>query len=359
LKNLLLILKEGRDNLPKVDTNTLKKIKNAVNNFGAAFFEKLGYLLNPVILRFKTENKQLLVFYFHGLFECVKQKDLNLVYPQNNMTVAQFVDVIEYFLGHNYKFILPDDLIKGLENNQPYAMITFDDGYFNNMPGIEILNKYKVPAVFFITTRNMMENKSYWWDVIYKYRAKQGNSQEKIESEIMSLKGFKYDFIDDYILKNFGMDSFKPWSDISRPFTPTEIKELAKNAYLSFGNHTHNHSILTNYNKEEIKEELSVSNKILFDLTGALPNTIAFPNGNFNQMVLETTEEEGFQYAFTTEPYRNLFPIDNKKFTTLNRYMTNTMRVTKFGGACRLGYRPHALYHDLKTHAKSVLKLNR
>jgi len=56
----------------------LKKIKNAVNDFGAAFFEKLGYLVNPVILKFKSENKQLLIFYFHGIFESVKQKDLNL-----------------------------------------------------------------------------------------------------------------------------------------------------------------------------------------------------------------------------------------------------------------------------------------
>jgi peptidoglycan/xylan/chitin deacetylase (PgdA/CDA1 family) len=275
------------------------------------------------------------------------------------MTVEQFIDFIEYFLFHNYKFILPDDLIEGLENDRPYAMITFDDGYFNNMLAIEILNKYKIPAVFFIPTKNIVENKSYWWDIIYKYRAKQGSSREKIESEIMSLKYFKHSLIDDYILKNFGMEAFTPWSDISRPFNKNEIKQLALNPYISFGNHTHNHSILINYNKEEIKQELCVSNKILFELTNTLPIAIAFPNGNFNQTVLEATEEEGFQYAFTTEPCRNLFPIENNKFTTLNRYMTNTTKINKFGGACRLGYRPHALYHDLKTRATILLKSHR
>jgi len=74
---------------------------------------------------------------------------------------------------------------------------------------------------------------------------------------------------------------------------------------------------------------------------------------------LEATEEEGFRYAFTVEPSRNLFPIENNKFTTLGRYMTNTTEINKFGGACRLGYRPHAVYHDLKMHAKSILKFNR
>src|SRR6185312_14111104 len=110
----------------------MKNVKTMVNDFGAAFFEKLGYLLNPVVLKFKSENKQLLIFYFHGLFESLKQKDLNLLYPQHNMTVEQFVEFIEYFLSHNYRFILPKDLMQGLENDQPYAMITFDDGYFNN-----------------------------------------------------------------------------------------------------------------------------------------------------------------------------------------------------------------------------------
>lgn len=336
----------------------MKNLKTVVNDFGAAFFEKLGYLLNPVVLKFKSENKQLLVFYFHGLFESEKQKDLNLVYPQHNMTVEQFVNFIDYFLSHHYKFILPKDLMEGLENDQPYAMITFDDGYFNNMLAIEIINKYKIPAVFFISTKNIVENKSYWWDIIYKYRAKQGSSRQKIEQEITSLKDFKYGYIDDYIIKTFGMDAFTPWSDISRPFNSNEIKQLSANPYVSFENHTHNHSILINYNKEEIKEELSVSNKILFGLTGTSPIAIAFPNGNFNQTVLEATEEEGFRYAFTTEPSRNLFPIQNDKFTTLSRYMTSTTDINKFGGACRLGYRPHALYHDLKVKAKSILKVN-
>jgi hypothetical protein len=102
-----------------------------------------------------------------------------------------------------------------------------------------------------------------------------------------------------------------------------------------------------------------VSNKILSELTGTLPIAIAFPNGDFNQTVLEATAEEGFRYAFTTEPRQNLLPIANNKFTTLSRYMTTTTDIEKFGSACRIGYRPQVLYHDLKMHAKSMLKLNR
>ena len=332
----------------------MKSLRTIVDRFGVSFIERFGYILNPLILEFKKENKQLLVFYFHGFFESSKQKDLHHIDPQNNMTIEQFADFIDYFQNHNYKFILPEDLNSGLENG-PYAMITFDDGYFNNMLAVRTLDKYKVPAVIFISTRNITENRSYWWDIIYKYRTQQGVSIEKIRSEQNSLKKLKYSLIDDYILKNIGKEAFVPWSDIDRPFNSEEIKNLAANPHISIGNHTHNHAILVNYNKEEIKEELSISNKIIFELTNSTPISIAFPNGNYNQLVLEATEEIGLQYAFNIQPRRNLIPIGNNKLTCLNRYMTNTTKVNKFGGFCRLGYTPNTLYNGLIMRA-SILK---
>lgn len=324
----------------------MKSLRTRADIFGVAFIERFGSFLNPLILKIKKENKQLLVFYFHGLFESFKQKDLNHIDPQTNITVEQFADFIDYFQNNNYKFLSPEGLKSDLENG-PYAMITFDDGYFNNMLALDILNKYKVPAVIFISTRNIIENKSYWWDIIYKYRTKQGMSIQKIRNEQNSLKKLKYTLIDDYILKNFGKEAFVPWSEIDRPFNREEIKELAKNPYISIGNHTHNHAILVNYNKDEIKDELSISNKIIYELTDSFPISIAFPNGNYNQEVLEATEEEGFRYAFTTHPERNLLPISNNKLTCLNRYITNATKIDKFGGFCRLGYTPNTLYDEL------------
>jgi len=324
-----------------------------VEKYGPRLIEEFGSLVIPLLLDFKNENDQLLVFCFHGLFDTKKQKDLNYIDPQKNMTVRQFVDFIEYFLKNKYKFIKPEDLLGDLKNDQQYAMITFDDGYFNNMLAINILNDYKIPAVFFISTKNVNENKSFWWDIIYKFRIKQGSSIEAIRNEQRSLKSFKYAYIDNYIAQNFGIEAFKPWSDIDRPFSESEIKNLSKSPYISFGNHTHNHSILTNYDKEEIKEELRESNKILFDLTGTLPISIAFPNGNYNKLVVEVTEEAGFRYAFTTDSQKILLPLKQENLICLNRFMTNTSKIKKFGSFCRFGYNPELFYNDLKEKIKA------
>jgi peptidoglycan/xylan/chitin deacetylase (PgdA/CDA1 family) len=318
--------------------------------------EKIGCVVNPLLLNFRNENNQLLIFYFHGLFDSLKQKNLNHIDPQNNMIVSQFVDFIEYFLSHKYKFIKPEDLIAGLTNDHPYAMISFDDGYFNNMLAIEILNRYKIPAVIFITTRNMIENRAYWWDIIYKYRTKQGVSLEKIRSEQRYLKCNKHQFIDNYIEQTFGTEAIKPWSDIDRPFNGTEIKNLSINPYISFGSHTHNHSILIICEPEEIREEFRKSRKILLNLTGSSPISMAFPNGDFNKLTLKVAEEEGFRYAFTTEPKQNRLPLENKNLICLGRFMTNTTKVKKYGGFCRLGYEPDMLYSHIRLEVKSILK---
>jgi peptidoglycan/xylan/chitin deacetylase (PgdA/CDA1 family) len=335
----------------------MAKLKESLNGLGPDLIEKIGTLINPFILNFKNEGNQLLVFYFHGLFETESQRDFHHVDPQHNMTKSQFEEFIEYFLRHNFKFIVPEDLTVGLQKNQPYAMITFDDGYYSNIMAAEVLEKYKIPGCIFISTKNVTENQSYWWDIIYKYRHKQGNSLDKIRSEQRMLKAFKHSYISDYISQNFGKEAFNPWSDIDRPFTGAEVKKISENPLISIGNHTHNHAILTNYSREEMLEELTGSNKILTDLTGMVPVSVAFPNGNYNNTLLEVTEELGFQYAFTVEPKKNQLPLESGKLICLSRYMTNTTKINKFGSFCRLGYEPDTYYTNFKNKIKSIVRV--
>lgn len=325
-------------------------IKGGIEKSIPFLIEKIGYLLNPVILNFKNEKNKILIFYFHGIYESEAQKGLNHVDPQNNLTLSQFIELIEYFLHHRYYFIKPEDLSTDLPDGKAYIMLTFDDGYFNNTLAIKILNQYKLPATFFITTKNVLNNTSYWWDIIYKHRLKEGATLEKVRKEQAYLKGFKYPFIDKYIKQNFGNASCKPWSDIDRPLNTKELKEISQNPYVTIGNHTHNHSILTNYTKDEIKEELSVSNKALKDITGIQPLTIAFPNGNFNSQILDVTKDSGFQFAFTTMNKLNPLPISvtNNRLISLNRFMAKPISIKKYGSLNRLGYTPNSLYSSIK-----------
>jgi peptidoglycan/xylan/chitin deacetylase (PgdA/CDA1 family) len=319
-----------------------------MNNLIRGLVEKLGYLINPMFLNTSRENNKLLAFYFHGLFETARHKNMDHIDPQQNMTVAQFDEFVEYFLENNYIFILPEDLKANINKDQRYVILTFDDGYYNNILAVDILEKYKIPAVFFITIRNIIENRSFWWDVIYKFRIRQGYSIEKVRKEQNMLKLLNYRNIDEYLIKNFGSASTQPWSDIDRPFTEAEVRSLVGNPYISFGNHTFNHTILTDISLDEIKREFNKSNEYLVDFTGKFPVSLAFPNGYYSIDAIKLAEETGFKFAFTAEPRKNHLPVDNKELIQLNRFMANPKKIRNYGSFYRLGYTPGTLSSNFR-----------
>jgi len=329
--------------------HTLNNIKNQIAKRIPSVIEKLGYLFNPFILNFITENNRVTVFYFHGIYSSDKERMLNHVDPQNNVTINEFKDFVDYFLEHNYIFIKPEDLLSDLPKDKIYGIISFDDGYFNNLLAIDLLNKYKIPAVVFVTTKNIEEHSSYWWDIIYKYRKREDKQILDIKKEQGYLKKFKYSYINEYIKKNFGMKSMCPWSEIDRPLTIDELKILSYNPLISIGNHTHNHAILINYNEDEIREELHQSNKIIINITRKVPVSHAFPNGLFNDLVLKVAKEVGFRMVFTTVQKKNILPLKSSNFLCLDRLMVRDPNIKNYGSFYRMGYNPLTLYSEIKS----------
>lgn len=323
-------------------------IKHKINTVTPEVIRIIGQMINPLILTLKKEREHLLVFYFHGLYESTSQKELHHVDPQNNITSLQLAEFIEYFLHHKYCFIKPEDLSKTLPPGKRYAMITFDDGYFNNILAVDVLNKYKIPATFFLSTSYIKEGKSYWWDIIYKYRFKQGVLLTNIRKEQQYLKKYKWQEIDAYIEKEFTNRAFKPWSDIDRPFTELEIGRIANNPLISIGNHTAHHIIVTNYNSSEIKEEINNCNKTIFELTGKNTISIAFPNGNFDSQTLNIVDELGFKFAFTTRNKMNKLPLKNDQTVCIDRFMAKPENVKKYASFVRLDYNANDFYRNLK-----------
>ncbi len=326
----------------------MRFLKNTIDRTVPKLIENIGMLINPMLLQLVSEKNNLLIFYFHGLYANEDQKKAGHILPQNNITTKQFSEFIDYFLNLKYNFISIEDLLCGSLGEGPSVMITFDDGYFNNLLAVDVLEQYEVPAIFFVTTRNIMENTSMWADIIYKYRFKQAAGLKSIYQEQEFLKSYSYREINEYIFKNFGPESFKPWSDIDRFLTPEELTTLSKSPFVTIGNHTVNHAILINYEEEEIRKELLESNDFIEQRTGDRPLSLAFPNGDFNQSLLDIVEDLGFRVAFTTIGRNNKLPFENSKLLCLDRFMAEPSKVYKYADFCRLNYQPEMLYLSLK-----------
>lgn len=323
-------------------------IKKHIETSALYLIEKFCYFVNPFILNFAKERDGILIFYLHGLYESKKEKELNYLDPQNNLLVSQFVDLVEYFLHNNYSFIKPEDLLSELPPGKRRVMMTFDDGYFNNSLAIDVLNKYQIPATFFITARNVLKSESFWWDIIYRNRIKEGKSLNDIRREQAYLKRYKCNFIENYIEKQFGKKSKVLWGDISRPFNTDELRLISRNPLVTIGNHTYNHSILTNNDVNEVREEINSCNNFLREITGITPNAIAFPNGNFNDKVLNVAQQEGIQMAFTIENKLNHLPILRNKIVCLNRFSVMPMNARNYVGLNQAGFSPYSLFQHMK-----------
>jgi peptidoglycan/xylan/chitin deacetylase (PgdA/CDA1 family) len=286
--------------------------------------KKLDQIISIKSLKIFSEKKSLISILFHGLFNDESQINLNHVDPQQLITLNKFKKVIEFFVKLDYKFVTPQEIYNGLNPNENHVFLTFDDGYFSNSLALPILKFFNVPATFFISSNHILNNKCFWWDIIYRERIKQGYSVKSISKEIRIQKTKKNKKIDEYIINEFGENAFNPISDIDRPFTPEELKIFSREKLVHIGNHCIDHEILTNYSFSEVKVIIENSQKALKSLTGKHPMIISYPNGNYsNDVILASEQNKLLKLGITTVEKKNYFPLfaKNKDKFLLKRFL--------------------------------------
>jgi peptidoglycan/xylan/chitin deacetylase (PgdA/CDA1 family) len=175
-----------------------------------------------------------------------------------------------------------------------------------------VLEEFKVPAVFFIATNYVKENRSFWWDVLYRERAAKGASDGQIQQEAVSMKWMRTEQIEAALADRFGKDAFTPRCDIDRPFSPAELREFVKCPYVRLGNHTANHAILTNYDPQQIRAELQGAQDAIREMTGLTPISVAYPNGAHDDEVVAACREVGLKIGFTIRPHKVPLPVDKE-----------------------------------------------
>jgi peptidoglycan/xylan/chitin deacetylase (PgdA/CDA1 family) len=303
-------------------------------------------LMARAYLALRRERSALLTFLFHSLFRDEREIAQNLVDPLDRTTVAHFRQLVEYYLENGYRFVGPPDLLRGLDPAGRYAMLTFDDGYFNNVHALAVLKEYRVPAVFFISTNHVHENKCFWWDVLYRERIAQGAHSCQIYREALALKSVRTADIESRLLDRFGPRALTPRGDIDRPFSPDELRQLAASPYVHLGNHTADHAILTNYSEGEIRDQITSAQQALREMAGVDPISIAYPNGAHNDQILETCKEAGLKVGFTIRPQKAALPLDVDDLLRLGRFVP--LGQTKMKTQCRTYRSDLQLYGALR-----------
>jgi peptidoglycan/xylan/chitin deacetylase (PgdA/CDA1 family) len=290
------------------------------------FVHSLDGSLANLTLRFGRERNHLISFLFHGLFTGPAELASGSMDPQQAITVDMFRTLVSHFKSRSYRFVSPLDMVQGLSPGGKYILLTFDDGYYNNVRALPVLEEFDVPAIFFISTAHVKEQKAFWWDVLYRECCKRPDQLSRINGVIAGYKLLKTLEVEAHLKKAYGDNALRPVGDLDRPFSPSELTEFATHKCVFLGNHTMDHAILPNYSRVGIREQISGAQEDLKEITGQVPAIIAYPNGKVSQEILQITRDAGLSLGIGVRPGRNQLPIK-----TLSSRAMNLRRFTLWG----------------------------
>ena len=272
-------------------------------------------------LRLRGDRPALLGFMFHSLFADRAEVESGLLDPFQPVTVADLRAFIEIFLEAGYRFVAPADLEAGLMPEGRYALITFDDGYANNLRLLPILQEFDVPATLFVSANHLAEAKGYWWDVHYRESHKRGLPTDQVDAERDRLKELAPAQIDAELAGRFGAEALRPVGDSDRPMTESELKAFAADPRVTIGNHTADHARLTLCSDAEIVSQIRTCQDFLSTVLGITPEIIAYPNGDHDDRVVRIAAENGLRFGVTVEPCKTPLPLVPEQQMTVPRFM--------------------------------------
>ncbi len=283
----------------------------------------LHRMLAGALLPLTNERDALLCFLFHSLFESEAELRGEVMDPQQGITVAMFRAFVSHFHEQGYGFVSPRQILEGLQPGGKYILLTFDDGYFNNIRALPVIEEFNAPAVFFISTDHVRGGKAFWWDVVYREGRRRGQTGEEIRRAVAGYKRRKTEEVECDLRNQFGDDALRPVCDLDRPFTPEEMREFTGHRLVSLGNHTRNHAILTNYDPEEVREQIRGGQEAIQQMTRQVPEMISYPNGNSNTEIQQIAREIGLPLGVLVRGGKNRVPLkfDAPGVMTLKRFI--------------------------------------
>jgi len=287
-----------------------------------SFSKQIKQSLRHRLSRLHRDRPAMLGFLFHAIFEDEKEISKGHVDAQQGITGKHMQQFIEHFLQAGYRFISPEQGLNFLNHREKYVCITFDDGYANNLRMLPLLERYDIPATFYITTGNVEEQRCFWWDVVYRERHRQGMTKPSIAREQKMLKEKHHQDILDYLRQEFGDGCLRPWSETDRPMTIEELQDFARHPLVHIGNHTRDHCLLDQYSDAEAERQIIRAQQDLGSWLGKAPTGIAYPNGNYSDAAVAAVRNTGLRYGLSLDKCKTPLPLESSQSSifTLGRF---------------------------------------
>ena len=210
---------------------------------------------------------------------------------------AEFERQIEY-LASQYNIISLDRLLDSMERNDVpprSVVITFDDGYADALRrAMPVLYRRRIPMTVFLTT-SIVANRDLLWQHKLNWLLAHGHGPRvddallahgfpcRLENETLSnfvRRCFRPDLgqILESVLNSVGQSGPALASRL-RPYVEVEDIAQADPEFVTFGNHTVTHPILSALSCEQQRCEMQTARDEILSLTGRFPIAFAYPFG--------------------------------------------------------------------------------
>jgi peptidoglycan/xylan/chitin deacetylase (PgdA/CDA1 family) len=240
-------------------------------------------------------------------------------------TPSDFAKQMDYVRRH-YNVITCEHLARCLRGEAKLppraAIITFDDGYYDNLSNAyPILREHALPAVIFLATDFMGSDTPFHWDfAAYCFSrstkdeanlpvtgARSWSSEEARERVLLEwVEALKRIPEEEKKRAASQIDGALGVSVPDKAFsglhlTWDQVREMSGNG-IEFGAHTASHPIMTRIPIEQARDEVIRSKTRIEEEIGRRVISFAYPNGgeaDFSQDVMHVVRESGIEVAFS------------------------------------------------------------
>ena len=281
-----------------------------------------------------------------------------------HITAWHFERQLEYF-KRNFAIVSLHELCtmkaQGITPDRPTIALTFDDGFLNNLTvALPLLEKYNIPATFFICTAGITDPQyAHPTDRVDIIRMSSTSSLIQIGDESFYRRGHvvagqKRDkHVYHYLINKL---SYPDWlrmndslaaqldenivmqnSEVYHLMSDQDVRDLANNKLVCLGSHGHQHINFLTLSREETQFQLRASKNVIEAYFKPV-DAMAFPYGYFNSTSIALAKAAGYRYLIAggqvNPPYdKDVFPrigvLDGAGFSYTMLMISNGFR--RFG----------------------------
>jgi peptidoglycan/xylan/chitin deacetylase (PgdA/CDA1 family) len=207
--------------------------------------------------------------------------------------------------------------------SQPSVIITFDDGYADNLTqALPILEEFQIPATFFICPSVIDNQQEFWWDELERllfqaqdyppefngsFQNRNFHVSTRTQTERATFNAHLQPYLKSLSPLNQQalLQQIRDWArqpkirrESHRGMSRAELTQLAAHPLVTIGAHTMTHPVLSQLNRAEQEQEIIGSQKTLSTWLSRSIEHFSYPFGrqeDYNRDSVEICRTAGFK----------------------------------------------------------------